>query len=91
MSWRKIITLCLFFQNYLKNKNPDKLLKIRMLEEQARRDGIPGIRPKEFQFFTEIVNNSRVKSAYDTMQRQYVLSDEDRIEYGIAIETLAEI
>lgn len=68
-----------------------RLLKIRMLEEQERRDGIPGVIPQEFCFFTSAANDSKVKVAYETMQRQYVLRDSDRIEYDTAAKALSDI
>lgn len=68
-----------------------RLLQIRMEEEQERRDGIPDVIPLEFRFFTDTVNNTKVKTAYETMQRQYVLRDSDRIEYSIAMKALGDI
>lgn len=69
----------------------EKLLQIRMTEEQERRDGIPGVTPKEFRFFDEAVENSDVQTAYEIMQRQYVLRSSDRIEYETAMKALSEI
>jgi len=69
----------------------ERLLQIRMKEEQERRDGVPGIIPKQFCFFTDVVNNIKVKTAYETMQRQYVLRDCDRIEYAVAMNALRDI
>lgn len=69
----------------------ERLLRIRMTEEQERRDGIPGILPQDFRFFTEAAVNGKVKAAYETMQRQYVLRDGDRIEYGTAMKALMDI
>ncbi len=68
-----------------------RLLQIRMVEEQERRDGIAGVIPKEFRFFTDAAVNSKVRAAYETMQRQYVLRDSDRIEYETAMEALSGI
>lgn len=62
-----------------------------MTEEQERRDGIPGVLPRDFHFFTEAAGNGKVKAAYETMQRQYVLRDNDRIEYGAAMKALMDI
>lgn len=67
------------------------LLQIRMEEEQNRRDGIPGITPYEFCFFQNAAVNAKVKNAYETMQRQYVLRDSDRIEYDTAMKALIHI
>lgn len=68
-----------------------RLLQIRMAEEQERRDGIPGVIPQEFRFFADAADNSKVKAAYETMQRQYVLRDSDRIEYETAMKALTDI
>lgn len=68
----------------------EKLLLIRMTEEIERRDGIPGVIPREFTFFDDAADNSKVKAAYATMQRQYVFLDSDFIEYDVAMQTLAE-
>lgn len=69
----------------------ERLLQIRMAEEQERRDGIPGVIPREFIFFDDAVNNPKVKAAYETMQFQYVLRDSDRIAYDAAMQALATI
>lgn len=69
----------------------ERLLKIRLTEELERRDGIPGVLPQDFHFFTEAAGNEKVRTAYETMQRQYVLRDGDRIEYGAAMRALAYI
>ncbi len=68
-----------------------RLLQIRMSEETERRDGIPGVIPSEFHFFTDTANNFNVKTAYEIMQRQYVLRDCDRIEYCTAMKALMDI
>ena len=67
------------------------LLKIRLKEESERRDGIPGIAPKMFSFFTDAKNNAAVRKAYDIMQQQYVLRDADRIPFKKALESLIKI
>ncbi len=69
----------------------EHLLHIRILEEKERLDGIPGVFPQDFRFFTEAAENSNVKSAYEIMQRQYVLRDVDRIEYSTAMKALMDI
>lgn len=69
----------------------DKLLNIRMQEETGRLDGVPGVLPKEFTFFENIKGNNLIISAYETMQRQYVLRDCDRIPYADAISALTNI
>lgn len=67
------------------------LLEIRMKEEQGRLDGIPGIVPTEFIFFTQAGDNSGVRKAYETMQNQYVLREQDRIEFKTAVKALINI
>ena len=68
-----------------------KLLKIRMDEEKERRDGIPGINPNQFSFFTEAKLNSAVRGAYEIMQKQYVLRECDRIPFEKAMDAIAQI
>lgn len=67
------------------------LLDIRIMEEKERLDGIPGVKPSEFSFFTDAASNVYVRRAYDIMQNQYVLRDSDRIDYDRAMEALASI
>ena len=67
------------------------LLDIRVEEEIGRLDGIPGIMPKDFTFFDAAANDNAVRNAYAIMQTQYVLRQEDRIEYDIAMNALSEI
>ena len=67
------------------------LLEIRMKEEQGRLDGIPGVAPTEFIFFTQAGDNSDVRKAYETMQNQYVLRKQDRIEFETAVKALVNI
>lgn len=77
----------LYENNYLMTH----LLDIRMEEESGRLDGIPGIAPQEFSFFTSIADNRDVMKAYDTMQNQYVLREKYRIPYADAVNSIAEI
>ena len=67
------------------------LLRIRMEEEQNRLDGIPMVLPRQFTFFTEAGVNPKVSAAYETMQRQYVLSKKDRISFVDATRALQKI
>ncbi len=62
-----------------------------MTEERESLDGIPGVAPKDFTFFESAKNNTDVKRACTIMQIQYVLRDEDRINYEKAIDALASI
>ena len=64
------------------------LLDIRMEEEMNRLDGIPGVVPSEFRFFDSAATNDEVCKAYETMQRQYVLREQDRIELRDAVKAL---
>ena len=67
------------------------LLDIRMEEETGRLDGIPGILPTEFSFFSSAADNTAVRRAYAVMQDQYVLRAEDRIPYDQALAALGRI
>lgn len=67
------------------------LIEIRMTEEMGRLDGIPGIYPVDFIFFTQAGNNETIRRAYTTMQNQYVLRDCDRIDFSTTEEALTEI
>lgn len=67
------------------------LLDIRMEEESGRLDGIPGVAPQEFSFFTSISNNRDVMNAYDIMQNQYVLRKTDRIPFADAVNAISDI
>ena len=67
------------------------LLNIRMTEELDRRDGIPEVTPSEFTFFENARYDKNVISAYDIMQRQYVLQESDKISYDDALEALSDI
>lgn len=69
----------------------ENLLKIRMEEELRRLDGIPGVAPDEFVFFTQTDNNSDVRKAYEIMQNQYVLRPSDRIDFDTATSELGNI
>lgn len=68
-----------------------RLLDIRITEERERLDGIPGVTPSEFTFFTVTENNQDVRKAYEVMQNQYVLRDCDRIDFEKALTALANI
>lgn len=68
-----------------------RLLDIRITEERGRLDGISGITPSEFTFFTATENNQEVRKAYEVMQNQYVLRDCDRISFEKALIALADI
>jgi len=67
------------------------LLDIRMEEETRRLDGITGVLPNQFIFFDESQRNSVVKSSYETMQSQYVLKNEDKIDFALACDSLHKI
>lgn len=69
----------------------EKLLDIRMTEEMERHDGIPGVLPREFTFFEDAAHKPEVRKAYDVMQRQYVLREQDRIEFAAAALELTRI
>lgn len=67
------------------------LLDIRMTEEMDRLDGIPGVKPIEFTFMSNSAECDAVRTAYSKMQKQYVLRDQDRIEFDAACECLKEL
>lgn len=68
-----------------------KLLNIRMKEETARLDGIPGVVPQKFTFFDLVGKNNAIARAYDIMQKQYVLQSSDRIDFKDAVNALRRI
>ncbi|MDD6483427.1 MAG: nucleotidyl transferase AbiEii/AbiGii toxin family protein [Clostridiales bacterium] len=69
----------------------EKLLEIRLEEEQNRLDGVRGLLPKDFVFFSQAAENTAVKKAYAIMQNQYVMQECDRIEFTKAIKSLKNI
>lgn len=72
----------------IKMKN---LLDIRTTEEKGRLDGIPGIKPTEFVFFSNCAKYDTVRTAYSKMQKQYVLKEQDRIEFEVVCECLKKL
>ncbi|MBO4725812.1 MAG: hypothetical protein J5622_04825, partial [Firmicutes bacterium] len=68
-----------------------KLLDIRIEEETARLDGIPGVLPTEFTFFDIVCSSEKIQSAYSEMQLRYVFRQEDRMKYETVVETLLDI
>ena len=72
-------------------KQMKRLLDIRISEERERLDGIPGVLPSAFIFFTDSNDNKDVRKAYEIMQNQYVLRGCDRINYDKAVDAIAEI
>lgn len=68
-----------------------RLLAIRMEEELNRLDGIPGVAPAEFTFFTVAKNNANIRKSYETMQNQYVLHTSDQVEFKVATTSLLRI
>lgn len=64
------------------------LLDIRMNEEMERLVGIPGVKPKEFTFFDNVYHNTDVRKAYKVMHKQYVLRDDDEINFETAVGSL---
>lgn len=65
-----------------------QLLNIRMEEEKERHDGIPYVAPNQFRFFEDAAQDELVRNAYSTMQRQYVLREQDRISFDDAMASL---
>lgn len=68
-----------------------KILDIRLNEEEGRLDGIPNVKPNEFTFFQSIGDNQNIKQAYQTMQNQYVMLDEDRIAFEDAVSSIKRL
>ena len=54
-------------------------------------DGIPNLLPKDFIFFDTVRNNTKVRQAYEIMQRQYVFRECDRIPFDTATSALNDI
>lgn len=73
------------------NEALEELLAIRIEEENNRLDGIPGIAPIDFIFFDNIKTNKDVARAYEVMQKQYVLREQDRIAYDDVITKLHDV
>lgn len=78
--------------NLLNNEDQLRyLLNIRLEEEHARLDGIPGVLPVEFGFFTQAADDRNVRRAYAIMQNQYVLNDADKIDFDKAVSALCSL
>ncbi|MGM9552214.1 MAG: nucleotidyl transferase AbiEii/AbiGii toxin family protein [Clostridia bacterium] len=69
----------------------ERLLEIRIKEEQNRLDGVPNLLPKDFIFFTNAEGNVAVRKAYEIMQSQYVMRDCDKIDFTLATESIKNI
>ena len=69
----------------------EHLLDTHLEEEAGRLDGIPGVAPNEFTFFQTAASNAEVRKAYETMQNQYVLLEQYRIEFDTATKALLVI
>lgn len=66
---------------YEKDKLMGTLLQIRLEEEKARLDGVGNTKPKDFVFYTQLRNNTKVTDAYEIMQKQYVFRESERIPF----------
>lgn len=66
---------------------------VLILQELAgfQADGLPGVAPTEFTFFTQVSKNKDIRKAYSIMQNQYVLRNQDRIEFETAMKVLTKI
>lgn len=78
-------------QLYVDENQMRYLLDIRMTEEKDRLDGVPGILPKDFVFFSSIPSNEKIRQDYEIMQRQYVMRAIDRIPFDDAVQAVANI
>lgn len=72
-------------------KQMEKLLLIRLKEELSRLDGVSGISPAEFIFFKAAKDDTNVRKAYEIMQKQYVLREQDKIPFNTANAALLKI
>ncbi len=68
-----------------------KILDIRLEEEMGRLDGISEVRPKDFIFFKSIDSNQNIQRAYQVMQNQYVMLENDRIPFDDAVNAVRRI
>ena len=68
-----------------------RLLEIRITEEKERLDGVSGVSPSDFVFFVKAATDANVRKAYDIMQNQYVLRDEDKIDFDKAMSKITDI
>lgn len=73
---------------YADEAEMQRLLQIRLTEEQSRLDGVPNLLPKDFIFFDTVKDNTKVRQAYEIMQRQYVFRECDRIPFDTATAAL---
>ncbi|MCC8127470.1 MAG: nucleotidyl transferase AbiEii/AbiGii toxin family protein [Clostridiales bacterium] len=78
-------------QLYKDEKQMKYLLDIRMTEEKDRLDGVPGVLPEEFVFFSSVQTNEKIRQAYEIMQRQYVMRTADRISFDTASKAIMNI
>lgn len=69
----------------------EKLLDIRTEEEKGRLDGIPSVKPSEFEFFLSVVGNAALEKAYSYMLSVYVFNEVDRTPYEDVVGKIAEI
>lgn len=78
---------------HLLNNEDDlkQIIDIRMQEEENRLDGIFGVSLSDFSFFSDVEFNQKVRSAYEIMQDQYVLRQQDRIPFTVAVNRLKQI
>lgn len=67
------------------------LLQFRLREEIERLDGIPYVNPIDFTFFDNTKESKPIATAYKIMQQQYVLRNQDRIDFEKVISTLKQL
>jgi len=80
--------ICAFLQN---RDDMERILKIRMTEEENRLDGIPGVGLNDFSFFVNSMKNPLIVQAYETMQNQYVFQKKDRIPAETVVSQLQKL
>ena len=67
------------------------LLKIRLMEEKNRLDGIPNVLPSQFELDKGVFRDKRLNQAFITMQNIYVLKEQDRLNYIPACEKVEKL
>lgn len=78
-------------QLYTNEMQMKYLIDIRMTEEKNRLDGVPGVLPRDFIFFSSAQTSEKIRQAYEIMQRQYVMRAEDRISFDTASKIMIDI
>ena len=79
-------------RQFVKDENKmAEMISIRFKEEQARLGGIPGVLPKDFDFFNQLEGNKTLAVEFEKMQRVYVLQDKYRVTTEDMIHKILKI